>query len=53
MTSSPDSYAAIDLGSNSFHMIVTGVQGDSFQVVDKIKDSVRLAAGLDNDNRLT
>ncbi|HKK16172.1 MAG TPA: exopolyphosphatase, partial [Gammaproteobacteria bacterium] len=53
MTTPAESYAAIDLGSNSFHMIVTGVQGDSFQVIDKIKDTVRLAAGLDEKNYLS
>lgn len=46
-------YAAIDLGSNSFHMlIVRHVQG-SVQTMAKIKRKVRLAAGLDEENNLS
>ncbi len=46
-------YAAIDLGSNSFHMlIVRHIQG-SVQTMAKIKRKVRLAAGLDNNNALS
>ncbi len=39
--------AAVDLGSNSFHMIVARHQHGSLQVVDRLKEMVRLAAGLD------
>ena len=44
--------AAIDIGSNSIHMIVVQVRPDlSFEVVDREKDMVRLAAGgLDGRN---
>ncbi|WP_028025754.1 guanosine-5'-triphosphate,3'-diphosphate diphosphatase [Enterovibrio calviensis] len=46
-------YAAIDLGSNSFHMlIVREVQG-SVQTLAKIKRKVRLAAGLDQNLHLS
>ena len=46
--------AAIDLGSNSFHMIVARSDGSGgFTVLDRIKDPVRLAAGIDQKNRLT
>ncbi|MGC6415771.1 MAG: exopolyphosphatase [Bradymonadia bacterium] len=41
-----DQYAAIDLGSNSFHMLVVRVVDDEIHVVDKIRKRVRLAAGL-------
>ena len=41
------SYAALDLGSNSFHLIVAQYTSDRLQVVDKLKEMVRLAAGLD------
>lgn len=51
-TSSP-LYAVIDLGSNSFHMLITRQLADSVQVVDKIKRKVRLAAGLNKDNILS
>lgn len=39
-------YAAVDLGSNSFHMVVVHVVNGSVQIVGKIKQKVRLAAGL-------
>ncbi|MBA2483598.1 MAG: exopolyphosphatase [Nitrosomonas sp.] len=47
------SIAAVDLGSNSFHMIVAVVCDDNLQIVDRIKEMVRLAAGLDARNRLS
>jgi exopolyphosphatase/guanosine-5'-triphosphate,3'-diphosphate pyrophosphatase len=46
-------YAAIDLGSNSFHMIITRQTLGTSQVVDKHKEMVRLRAGLDQDGYLT
>lgn len=51
-TSSP-LYAVIDLGSNSFHMLITRQLANSVQVVDKIKRKVRLASGLDDNNILS
>ncbi len=45
-------YAVIDLGSNSFHMLITRLVADSVQVVDKVKRKVRLAAGLNSNNEL-
>ena len=44
--------AAVDLGSNSFHMIVAQPQGNTLRVVDRLRESVRLAAGLDADKNL-
>lgn len=46
-------YVAIDLGSNSFHMLVARAVEGSIQTVDKIKRKVRLASGLDADNYLS
>ncbi|MDC9593167.1 guanosine-5'-triphosphate,3'-diphosphate diphosphatase [Xenorhabdus sp. IM139775] len=46
-------YAAIDLGSNSFHMLVVREVSGSIQVVTRIKRKVRLAAGLDKKNHLS
>ena len=46
-------YAALDLGSNSFHLIVAYDHGDRLQVVDRHKEMVRLAAGLNADNTLS
>ncbi len=43
-------YAAVDLGSNSFHMIVANFVDGRLQIVDRIKEMVRLASGL-NDNQ--
>lgn len=51
-TSSP-LYAAIDLGSNSFHMLVVRHIDGSIQTMAKIKRKVRLAAGLNKNNTLS
>lgn len=40
-------YAAIDLGSNSFHMIIAREEDGHLQVLDKLRETVRLASGLD------
>ena len=47
------SYAAVDLGSNSFHLVVARVVGDEVQVVDRLRERVQLAAGLDEHERLS
>ena len=44
--------AAVDLGSNSFHMIVGRLDGGSLTIVDKMRERVRLGAGLDDKQRL-
>ena len=49
----PDTVATIDLGSNSFHMIVARVTDGDFQVIDKLREMVRLGAGLDDNKNLT
>jgi exopolyphosphatase/guanosine-5'-triphosphate,3'-diphosphate pyrophosphatase len=46
-------YAAIDLGSNSFHMLIVREVNGSVQTLAKIKRKVRLAAGLDQHNSLS
>lgn len=45
-------YAAVDLGSNSFHMVIVRVSAGSVQIIGKIKQKVRLAAGLDDNMQL-
>jgi len=45
--------AAIDLGSNSFHMVVAKVVGSDLQLVSRHKQRVRLAAGLDSELNLS
>ena len=44
--------AALDLGSNSFHLIVAHQSNGHLQVVDRIKEMVRLAEGLGATNQL-
>ena len=45
--------AAVDLGSNSFHMIVARFTDGGLQVIDRLRDPVRMAAGLTPDGQLT
>ncbi len=43
---------AVDLGSNSFHMVIARFSHGQLVVMDRLRESVRLAAGLDRHNRL-
>ncbi len=45
-------YAVVDLGSNSFHLRITQLVNNKIKVVAKIKQKVRLAAGLNDNNEL-
>jgi len=49
----PDVLAAVDLGSNSFHMIVARYAEGRLVVLDRLREMVRLAAGMDADGRLS
>lgn len=49
---SADSVAAVDLGSNSFHMIVARIDDGHLQVIDRLKEMVRLGEGLTGDHDL-
>lgn len=53
MKSSARVVAAVDLGSNSFHMIVSRLENGSLRVIDQLRDPVRLAEGLDERNELS
>ncbi len=44
--------AAVDLGSNSFRLQIARVEGDQFYMLDGLRESVRLAAGLSADKYL-
>jgi exopolyphosphatase/guanosine-5'-triphosphate,3'-diphosphate pyrophosphatase len=44
--------AALDLGSNSFHMVVARHVLGQLRVVDRLRETVRLAEGLDDDGGL-
>ena len=48
----PTTVAAIDLGSNSFHMIICSLKDGKLQTIDRLKEMVRLAAGLDQHRNL-
>ncbi|HSM11162.1 MAG TPA: exopolyphosphatase, partial [Lysobacter sp.] len=42
-----DLLAAVDLGSNSFHMVVARYLLGQLRVIDRLRETVRLAEGLD------
>lgn len=44
----PTQIAAVDLGSNSFHMIIARMQGADFNLIDRLREQVRLAEGMDD-----
>ena len=46
-------YAAVDLGSNSFHLLIARWEDEHLAVLDRRKEMVRLAAGLDADRNLS
>lgn len=47
-----DTYAAVDLGSNSFHLLVARREHGELRVIDRIKEMVRLGGGLDVEGNL-
>lgn len=47
-----DTVAAVDLGSNSFHMIIARVHDGHVHVVDRLRDQVQLRAGLRDDGEI-
>ena len=47
-----NSFAAIDLGSNSFHMVIAEPEGSSIRIIDGLRVPVRLGAGLDENKKL-
>ncbi|MGL4351708.1 MAG: exopolyphosphatase, partial [Plesiomonas shigelloides] len=51
--SKPKEIAAIDLGSNSFHMVVARIVDGSLQILSRIKQRVHMADGLDAENHLS
>ncbi|WP_413727549.1 guanosine-5'-triphosphate,3'-diphosphate diphosphatase [Sodalis sp. RH19] len=53
MLSCTSLYAAIDLGSNSFHMLVVREVAGTVQTLARIKRKVRLASGLNAGKALT
>jgi exopolyphosphatase/guanosine-5'-triphosphate,3'-diphosphate pyrophosphatase len=45
--------AAVDLGSNSFHAVIARVLENEVRVLDRLKETVRLASGLDEHDHLS
>ena len=45
--------AAIDIGSNSFHMIVARYTLGQLRIVDRLRETVRMADGLDGKGGLS
>ncbi len=48
-----ETIAAVDLGSNSFHMIIARVHDGHVHVVDRLRNQVQLRAGLQADGHLS
>ena len=46
-------YAVVDLGSNSFHLLITRLHNNKIEIVNKVKHKVRLAAGLNEHHELS
>lgn len=43
----------VDLGSNSFHILAARFDGGRLSVVDRLRERIALAAGLDDEGNLT
>ncbi|MCE5393579.1 MAG: Ppx/GppA family phosphatase [Acidithiobacillus sp.] len=48
----PSLLAAVDLGSNSFHMVIAEELGAELRLLDRLREGVRLAEGIGPDGRL-
>ncbi len=46
-------FAAVDLGSNSFHMVIARIQNGQMEIIDREKEMVQIARGLKKDGRLS
>ncbi len=49
----PETVATLDLGSNSFHMIVARLRDGEPVVIDKLREPVRLGNGIDHKGNLS
>jgi exopolyphosphatase/guanosine-5'-triphosphate,3'-diphosphate pyrophosphatase len=47
-----DLLAAVDLGSNSFHLVVARFEHGDLRVIDRVRETVRMALGLRADGTL-
>jgi exopolyphosphatase/guanosine-5'-triphosphate,3'-diphosphate pyrophosphatase len=48
----PDVLAAVDLGSNSFHMVVARYSHGQLVIIDRLREMVRLASGVEENGRI-
>ncbi|HNP65544.1 MAG TPA: hypothetical protein PKH39_16545, partial [Woeseiaceae bacterium] len=51
--SQPEIIAGVDLGSNSFHMVVGELRHGQLAIIDRIRETVRLAEGLSETGELS
>ena len=51
-TRAPEVLAAVDLGSNTFHMVVARHVDGHLVIIDRLREMVRLAEGVDEQGRL-
>lgn len=49
----PQKVAVLDLGSNSFHMMICQLEDDRYAVIDRVREAVRLRFGLQEDGSIT
>ena len=53
MTDQSNFLAAVDIGTNSFHLIVVKVEGDTgFTIIDREKEVIRLSEGSKGDIKI-
>jgi len=52
LPASPEVLAAVDLGSNSFHMVVARHSHGQLVIIDRLREMVRLAAGVAENGRI-
>lgn len=45
--------AALDIGSNSFHLLIARQQGAGFHVIDRVREAVRLGSSFDGEGNLS
>ena len=45
-------FAAVDLGSNSFHMVIARIQNGQVEIIDREKEMVQIARGVKKDGHL-
>lgn len=46
-------FAAVDLGSNSFHMLIARIQDGQVDIVDRVKEMVQIARGVKRNGHLS